>query len=297
VIRNTVAKGYNARQYFADGGRVATVQGRIPLRSRTFESVAFAQAAEFVGSARVSLAVVPDQPAFLVAARLLAVSPTDKVQVLATGAFASRQGSKLSRIEFDLRTSAAVVPKDYRLRLEIRNQHIDRPLDNDVFQWLPSFSAYTVKVRHRPSALSWIELHERRFVVPDLATESSVISITSPQRHDFTARSSPDWQGSVYIVFVSLSGQGPVQALPSGSELFLTSDEATRAFALAVNRPLLVRFAGILDKTGAASCRLDLGLIAPLPVFLTGMSLHLAPLIYDEQRGWHAGAPTRLRFE
>lgn len=297
-IRNIVRGGYGPRQYQADGGALSEVLSRIPLSSVAFETAPLTQASEFAGTPQVSLAARPDHARFLLAARLCSVSPAKETQVLARGSCGVMQpnGPRPDRVEIRLFPVASVVPAGYRLRLEVRNLDIEKPFHVESFRRLPFFHTYRVDIDHHATSPSWLELRMRPDVRADAATTDETLEVSVPGRRRFEIRSAPAWRNAIYIMFLGLSGQGPPQFLPNGSTLWLVPDVATHTFALAINRPILANFAGLLDATGSATCTMDLGLIAPLPSSLVGSYLHLAPLLFVQGDGWHAGTPLRIRF-
>lgn len=296
LIQHAVATGFDAKAYHNLSGKVSSVLAKIPLSDFSYETDPLTEAAEYTGSPVVRLSVTPRQSVSAIAARLLAVSPSDETQLLTTGSSTVR-GVRPQQLQIELAPVAVIVPKGYKLRLELRNHDIIRPLNADSFAKLPVFESYEISIRHDKTDQSWLTLPKRRFVQIDFSAERDTISTLTPQPLRLSVRSAPSWAGSIYLIAASMTGQGPVQRLPSGSEMWLTTDTATMEFTAAINNAVLSGFAGNLDNRGEATATLDLGHITPLPKQLAGLNLHFVPLLYNQARSWHAGPPVRLRFQ
>lgn len=293
-IKNQVATGYNARGFHRDLGLVGAVLKQIPLSNASFETPPFTETIEIAGNPKLSLGVLPNSTKFLLAARLVAVSPQNGEQILTTGALGVREATV--RVDFELGALSTVIPAGYKLRLDIRNLDIIRPLTVDDFRRIPFFNTNEVRISHNGFATSWLDVNVRRRVMPDLATAETTISVTDPLPKQFFIRSSSEWKQSFYVVLLGASGQGPPIVFPNGSILWMVTDVATDSFLQSVNGPVLNGFGGVLDADGGARCVLDFRAIAPLPLPIVGLFMQFAPTFFSWERGFEAGTPVRLRF-
>ncbi|MDP6581010.1 MAG: CocE/NonD family hydrolase C-terminal non-catalytic domain-containing protein, partial [Vicinamibacterales bacterium] len=294
LIKHTVATGYDVRDYRKDD--FATVLRSIPWRTVTFTTPSMTEAVEIAGKAVAQLEIQATKPGVQIGARLSAVTPAGAEQPLAVGGFetrnASTNGWMIVRVE--LGTTVCVLPKGYRLRLQLMNQVVQRPGKTDYHRYVPRFTDFDVKVGFRPDHPSWLEV-PLRSVSPDLSVPAVQLSLSAPLKHTLTLRSAPSFAGSIYVLCIGITGQGPPVPIGSGQLLWLVPDFMTDLLMGLVNGPILPGFVGILNQDGAAQAKLNLAPLAPLPSVLLGVNLHIAPLLYKSGL-FATGAPVQVRF-
>jgi hypothetical protein len=198
------------------------------------------------------------------------------------------------RLHLPLSVTMSVVPRGYRLRLEIATQVIQTPTDADYYRVLPLFKNFTLTVGYQPTRLSWLALPWRPRVRPDLAAGEHSITVARPEVRSFLLDSADVHRGQAYVVLMSLTGQGSTWLSPF-EPLYLTLDAWTIVGLDLLSSPAFTNFFGILDAAGRAGPQLDLGRFTPLPPALRGQSLHLAPVVFDLAVD-RPGAPVSLRL-
>jgi hypothetical protein len=288
TLNNVVKAGYGPRQFAADAAAYGTVIKSIPLDSHSYETVPVTQTLELLGKPVASFWVAPNHKNFLIGVRLFVVPSIGPEQILTTGALGVRQlvGPRPQRVDVDLGAVGAVIPIGSKLRLEVRNLDVQRPLAEDFFRRMPFYNTYQLVMHRASGSESWLQLDVRKMPGADIDTFSTTIDVTAPGQQAFKIRAMPEWKGGLYVVLLGFSG----------SELWLRPDIGTDVFLTIVNQPLLAGFAGLLDARGEGTCTLNFDLIKPLPLGLVGGYLQVAPTFLSSFGGFRAGAPYRLRF-
>jgi hypothetical protein len=151
-------------------------------------------------------------------------------------------------------------------------------------------------INYSQSESSWIDLPVRPRVIANLSTGTTGVDVLAPKRVPLTMESAADRAGLPYMILVSISGQGPALPMPGGDSLYLQPDAIMSLMFGLTNTPVLPGFLGVLDAGGGATASMNLALLGPLPAALAGRSLHLAPLIFN-QNTLEAGAPMQIRLQ
>jgi predicted acyl esterase len=299
AVLHSVPAGYDLNSWRADGAgqNLSLALSRIPLSSHAYLTAPFAVDTELAGIPRLLLEVTPNHTRFQLTARLEVVPPTGTPQVIAQGGVGVRQslGPAPASVAIELSATACVIPVGGRLRLSVRNHSLVIPAATEIFRYMPFFVSSRVDLEHRLGAASRLLLPLRGTPSLDLTTTATEIALPTPLPIALRVQSSASRAGLPYVLLASLLGQGPPLPLPGGDLLYLQLDGFSFELLGLAGSPLLPGFAGSLDANGRASASLQLNLLAPLPLELSGWNLHLAPLAI-ESGVLRAGASRELRF-
>lgn len=262
-----------------------------PLAERVYTFVTTAET-ELAHAARVHLRVVPDGPAWMLAAALTIEPPGGTETMLCSRAIGSR--SSVAGVAEDrellLPPVAVRIPAGATIRLRLRNLWLDEPPLTRQLMAAPLFHDFAVAVVHGdPVAGSWLDLPLMP-VRPRLASTTATMDLTTLPPLDLLLRGGTERAGLPYLLVVGLAGQAPGTTY-LGETVPINPDWLFGVSIASTWTPFFTGFVGGLDANGDAIGTLDLSTAAPMPVFLTGWCLTAVGFVWDGP--WApTGAPT-----
>ena len=295
-LTHQVPSQYSGRSFVSDGVALATVAKKLPLQQLEFISAPMDRDVELAGIPTLRLAIRPNHRSIQLGLRLIARDESGQSQVLSSGGRSLRGLSpgKVVAVDFDLAATMSILKRGTRLVLEVASQVVQRPGDRDIYKLMPALHDFGVSLVTDAQLGSELRVPLRPRVGINLASGERLMSLRQPETRHLLLQSSVRRAGAPYIGLLSLSAQRPL-LLPGGGTLWFTPDAFTD-YALGLLRtPVLSGFAGILDASGGAALKLELGLGPSLPEQLRGMNLHAVPLVFGAA-GIEAGYGTKLRL-
>jgi hypothetical protein len=259
-----------------------SVLARCPLQDRVWTFVV-GDEAMLTRSATVHLRVEPDGPHWMLAALLTVEAPgTGEEVMLATNALASVGSVSGIVEEHDLRLSpvAMRLPAGSLLRLHLRNLWLREAPMVPSLEVAPFFHDFRVDVQQGGVGNgSWLDV-PLELSRPRLAVLPTQLELATPAPIVATLRGGAPRGGYPYFAMVGLSGHAPV--IPYLNDVIpIDADWLVLTSAAASPSPLFTGFLGFLDANGNTTVTFALGMVAPLPHVLNGLSFTLGAFVWD----------------
>ncbi|MGK0157619.1 MAG: hypothetical protein ACI9SE_004600, partial [Neolewinella sp.] len=273
---------FTAASYFDDPAvrDIASVLQICPLDELVYAySVGVEQ--QLLRSARVHLAIVPQQPAWQLTATLSMQAHTAAPEVVLTSrSMASRTSIASVGEVHDLRLPpiAMRLPVGAVLRLRLSSLALRRDPMSPALDVAPMFEDFSVDVLEGGLDVgSWLEL-PLEGVAPRLVADRAVLVLSNPAPIALTLRAGAVRAQQFYFGAVGVSGQSP--ATPFLNAMLPFEFDWLVSASAGANGPLFFGGLGQLDVDGEAAMRLDLSSLL-LPTFLNGQQLTFAAFVWD----------------